>query len=273
MSTELITTLFAQWGMRVLGALAVLVIGFMFARWVRGAVRKALERRGTDTTLIPFAASLAYYLTLTFVVVAVLGMFGVEVTSVIAVLGAAAFAVGLALQGTIANFASGVMLLIFRPFKVGDYVDAGGTAGAVQEIGIFFTTLNTPDNVRVVVPNSSVWGQTIHNYAANDTRRNDMVVGVSYSDDLQKAMEIIREVLDKDARVLKEPAPTVAVAELADSSVNIVVRPWCDRKEYWNLRFDLTRQMKEALEAGGCSIPFPQRDVHVLQETPAARSA
>lgn len=273
MSSEFIIVLVTQWGMRILGALAVLVIGMFVARWLKNAVRRALERKGTDTTLIPFASNTAYYLALTFVVVSVLGMFGVEVTSVIAVLGAAAFAVGLALQGTLANFSSGVMLLVFRPFKVGEYVDAGGTAGSVAEIGIFFTTLNTPDNVRVVVPNSSVWGQTIHNYAANDTRRNDMVVGVSYADDLPKAKQIIHDVLAADTRVLEDPAPTVAVAELGDSSVNIVVRPWCNKGDYWSLRFDLTQKMKEALEAGGCSIPFPQRDVHVFQEAPVARTA
>jgi small conductance mechanosensitive channel len=271
MNNEMIVALLAQWGMRVLGALAVLVIGLVVARSVRSAIRRTLTRNQTDPTLIPFASSLAYYLTVTFVIVAVLGMFGVEVTSIIAVLGAAAFAVGLALQGTLSNFAAGVMLLLFRPFKVGDAVDTGGTMGSVVEIGIFFTTLNTPDNVRVVVPNSSVWGQTIKNYAANETRRIDMVVGVSYTDDLGKAMEIIREVLGGDTRVLAEPAPTVAVSEMADSSVNIVVRPWCDRKAYWDLRFDLTRRLKEGLEAGGCSIPFPQRDVHLFQEkAPAA---
>jgi len=267
---DTLIALFATWGLRVVGALAVLAAGWFGARSVRGAVRKALARRDTDATLIPFASSLAYYLVITFVLVAVLGMFGVQVTSIIAVLGAVAFAVGLALQGTLSNFASGVMLLLFRPFKVGDYVDAGGTAGSVAEIGIFFTTLNTPDNVRVVVPNTSVWGQTIHNYAANDTRRNDMVVGVSYDDDLGRAIEIIQGVVHGDERVLPEPAPTIAVSELGDSSVNIVVRPWCNKADYWNVRFDLTRKMKEALEAGGCSIPFPQRDVHLFQEkTPA----
>jgi small conductance mechanosensitive channel len=267
---ETLIALFTTWGLRVVGALAVLVVGWFGARSVRGAVRKALARRDTDPTLIPFASSLAYYLVITFVLVAVLGMFGVQVTSIIAVLGAAAFAVGLALQGTLSNFASGVMLLLFRPFKVGDYVDAGGTAGSVAEIGIFFTTLNTPDNVRVIVPNTSVWGQTIRNYAANDTRRNDMVVGVSYDDDLGRAIEIIQGVVRGDERVLPEPAPTIAVSELGDSSVNIVVRPWCNKADYWNVRFDLTRKMKEALEAGGCSIPFPQRDVHLFQEkTPA----
>jgi small conductance mechanosensitive channel len=268
---EAIVAHFATWGMRVLGALAVLIIGFIFAKSIRSTVRKALTRRETDPTLIPFASSLVYYLTLTFVIVAVLGMFGVEVTSIIAVLGAAAFAVGLALQGTLSNFASGVMLLLFRPFKAGDFVDAGGTAGSVAEIGIFFTTLNTPDNVRTIVPNSEVWGKVIKNFAANDTRRNDMVVGVSYSDDLGKASQIIQDVLSAEPRVLKDPSPTVAVAELGDSSVNFVVRPWCKREDYWGMRFDLTRQMKEALEAGGCSIPFPQRDVHRFQEkSPAA---
>lgn len=270
MNNEALIALFTQWGLRILGALAVLVVGMLLARSVRRGVEKALVRNQTDPTLIPFASSLTYYLALTFVVVAVLGMFGVEVTSIIAVLGAAAFAVGLALQGTLSNFASGVMLLLFRPFAVGDFVDTGGTAGTVAEVGIFFTTLNTPDNVRVVVPNSSVWGETIKNYAANDTRRIDMMAGVSYDDDLGKAIQIIRDVLKADDRVLADPAPTVAVAEMGDSSVNIVVRPWCDRRKYWDVRFDLMRAMKEALEAGGCSIPFPQRDVHLIQEKTAA---
>ncbi len=267
---ENLVPLFATWGLRVLGGIAVLVIGFFVARSVRGAVRKGLTKNGTDPTLVPFASSFAYYLALTFVVVAVLGLFGIEVTSIIAVLGAAAFAVGLALQGTLANFSSGVMLLVFRPFKVGDYVDAGGTAGTVSEIGIFFTSLNTPDNVRVVIPNSAVWGEVIKNYATNDTRRIDMVVGVSYDDDLGRAKEIITKVLEEEQRVLKDPAPVVAVSEMADSSVNFVVRPWCDRKEYWNVRFDLTRRLKEALEAGGCSIPYPQRDVHVFEQKKSA---
>jgi small conductance mechanosensitive channel len=271
MDNETIVALLVDWGVRVLGALAVLVIGMIVARSLRAAVHRTLTRNGTDPTLIPFASSLTYYLTVTFVVVAVLGMFGVEVTSIIAVLGAAAFAVGLALQGTLSNFASGVMLLLFRPFKAGDFVDTGGVTGAVSEIGIFFTTLNTPDNVRVIVPNSAVWGETIKNFAANDTRRVDMVIGVSYSDDLGKAMDIVRKVLGEDSRVLADPAPTVAVSELGESSVNLVVRPWCDRRAYWDVRFDLTRRLKEALEAGGCSIPFPQRDVHLFQEkAPAA---
>ena len=192
---------------------------------------------------------------------------GLKVVGAIAVLGAAGLAVGLALQGTLSNFAAGVMLLIFRPFQLGDFIDAGGTAGTVIEIGIFATTLHSPDNVRIVVPNSSVCGQTIKNFSANDTRRNDMVVGVSYDDDLGLAMETINRVLASDARVLKDPEPLVAVSEMADSSVNFVVRPWCTKEDYWAMRFDLTRKLKEELEAAGCSIPYPQQDVHMHQVT------
>lgn len=258
--------LLTTWGVRLIGAVLVLIIGFAVARMIRGSVRKAMMQANAEPTLIPFAASLTYYLVLMVVVIAVLRFFGVEVTSIIAIMGAAAFAVGLALQGTLSNFAAGVMLLIFRPFKVGEAVDVGGTIGVVQAIQIFSTILNTPDNVRVVMPNSSVWGQQIRNFATNDTRRNDMVVGVSYSDDLDKAMDVIQRTLEADPRVLKEPSSTVAVSELGDSSVNIVVRPWCKREDYWALRFDLTKKLKESLEAAGCSIPFPQRDVHLFQE-------
>lgn len=261
------------WGLRVVGALAVLILGMTVAKMIRGGVRKGLRKRSVDTTLVPFLANLTYYLVVAFVVIAVLGLFGVQVASIIAVLGAAAFAVGLALQGTLANFAAGVMLLVFRPFRIGDFVDVGGTAGAVLEIGIFSTHLNTPDNVRVVVPNSNIWGQTIKNYATNDLRRNDMVVSVSYDDDLNKAADTIWSVLKADDRVLGEPAPTVAVSELADSSVNFVVRPWCRREDYWALRFDLTKKLKENLEAAGCSIPFPQREVHVVNAGQAVDSS
>ena len=197
------------------------------------------------------------------VVVAVLSQFGIETTSFIAVLGAAGFAVGLALQGTLGNFSAGVMILIFRPFRVGDFIDAGGTAGTVQEIGIFSTVLHSPDNVRIVVPNGQIYGSIIKNFTANDNRRNDMVVGVSYDDDLNRAHQVITQVLSEDSRVLADPAPTVAVSELADSSVNFVVRPWCTKEDYWALRFDLTKAFKERLEAAGCSIPYPQSDVHL----------
>ena len=262
----------STWGLRVVGALAVLIIGWMVAKVIRRSVRKALERSSLDNTLVPFISSLIYYCMLIFVVVAVLSLFGIQTTSLIAVLGAAGFAVGLALQGTLSNFAAGVMLMIFRPFKVGDYIEAAGTAGTVQEIAVFATTLHSPDNVRIILPNSGIYGQLVKNYSTNDTRRNDMVFGIDYTDDIGKAIETIQKILESDARVLKDPEPVIAVGELADSSVNLLVRPWCSKDDYWALRWDLTRTVKVELEAAGCSIPFPQTDVHLhnAKETGAA---
>lgn len=255
----------STWGLRVVGALAVLVVGRMVAGYVRRAVRKVLERGDMDPTLVPFLSSLAYYLTITFVVIAVLGLFGIPTASLIAVLGAAGLAVGLALQGTLSNFASGVMLLVFRPFRVGDFIEAAGVSGTVESIALFATTMNTSDNVRIILSNSEVYSSTIKNFSANDTRRIDLVMGVSYDDDLSTAAETMERVVKSDSRVLSDPAPRIAVSELADSSVNFVVRPWCKREDYWPVRFDLTRALKEELEKAGCSIPFPQRDVHLHQ--------
>jgi small conductance mechanosensitive channel len=222
-----------------------------------------MESRRVDASLVPFVSNLVYYVLLAAVVIAVLGLFGIETTSLVAVLGTAGLAIGLALQGTLANFSSGVMLLLFRPFRVGDYIDAGGAAGTVEEIGVFSTTLNTPDNVRIIVPNSGIFGSTIKNFSANETRRNDFVLGISYDDDIAKAIAVVNAVLAKDSRILSDPEPIVAVSELADSSVNLVVRPWCRREDYWSLRYDLTQKFKEELERGGCSIPYPQQDVHL----------
>ena len=255
----------SEYGLSVVGAIAVLMIGRIVAGAIRSSVRRGLSRAKMDQALIPFISGLVYYLVIAFVIVAVLSLFGIQTTSLIAVLGAASLAVGLALQGTLSNLAAGVMLLIFRPFKIGDYVDAGGTAGSVIEIGVFATTLHSPDNVRIVVPNSSIYGQTIKNFTADDTRRNDLLIGVSYDDNIGRAIQTVTNCLNADGRVVKDPAPVVAVAELGDSSVNLVVRPWCRKEDYWALRFDLTRNIKEQLEAAGCSIPFPQRDVHVHQ--------
>jgi len=263
---QTIVTLVSTWGLQVIGALAVLIVGRVVAGSLRRMTRRALERAELEPVLVPFFANGVYYLTLAAVLIAVLGLFGIETTSLIAVLGAAGLAVGLALQGTLSNFASGVMLLIFRPFQVGDYVEVAGTAGSVQEIGIFASVLHTPDNVKITIPNSAVYGQMIKNYSANDTRRNDLVIGISYGDDIARAIETIRQILATDSRVLDDPEPVVAVADLADSSVNLVVRPWCAGGDYWPLRFDLTRKIKEDLEAAGCSIPYPQRDVHLHQE-------
>lgn len=262
---QLLGDLVVTWGIRVIGALAVLIVGRMIAGAVRSSMQRMLEKTKTDATLVPFLASVAYWLVMAFVIIAVLGLFGIPTASLIAVLGAAGLAVGLALQGTLSNIGSGVMLLLFRPFKVGDFVDAGGVVGAVQEIGLFSTTMNTPDNVRITVPNSAIFGQVIKNYSANDDRRNDLVIGIGYGDDIGKAVQVIQSVLDSDQRVIREPAPVIAVNELGDSSVNLVVRPWCKKEDYWALRWDLTRTIKEKLEAAGCNIPFPQRDVHLYR--------
>lgn len=258
-------TLVSTWGLRVAGALAVLILGRFACGAARKAVRRGLESRGVDASLVPFISNLVYFVLLAAVVIAVLGLFGIETTSLVAVLGTAGLAIGLALQGTLGNFSSGVMLLLFRPFRVGDYIEAAGAAGTVSEIGVFSTTLNTPDNVRIIIPNSGIFGATIKNFSANDTRRNDIALGISYDDDIANAIAVVNAVLGKDSRVLSDPEPTVAVSELADSSVNLVVRPWCRKEDYWGLRFDLIRKFKEDLEQGGCSIPYPQRDVHLHQ--------
>ncbi len=258
-----IVTLVSTWGLRILGALAVLIVGRFACGVARKSVRRTLETRKVDASLVPFVANLVYFVLLAAVIIAVLGLFGIETTSLVAVLGTAGLAIGLALQGTLANFSAGVMLLLFRPFRVGDYVDAAGVAGTVSEIGVFSTILNTPDNVRIIVPNSAIFGATIKNFSANDTRRNDIVVGISYDDDISNAIAVVNDLLSKDSRVLPEPEPLVAVSELADSSVNLVIRPWCRKEDYWSLRFDLTWKFKEELERAGCTIPYPQRDVHV----------
>ena len=262
---ESATSLVVQYGLSVIGALLLLIVGRMVAGWARNRLSKVLTHAGTDASLVPFFSSLLYYALLGVVVIAALSLFGVETTSLIAVLGAAGLAVGLALQGTLSNFAAGVMLLTFRPIRVGDFVEVAGQAGSVQEIAIFNTVLHTGDNVRIVIPNAQVYGDVVKNYSYNDTRRIDLVMGIGYGDDIARAIEIIERVITSDERTLADPAPTVAVAELADSSVNLVVRPWCNAGDYWALRWDLTRRLKEELEAGGCSIPFPQQDVHVIE--------
>ncbi|MCK5651162.1 MAG: mechanosensitive ion channel, partial [Gemmatimonadetes bacterium] len=235
------------------------------AGWARKIVRTMAARIDLDPTLAPFLASLAYYAVIAMVLIAVLGMIGIETASLLTVLGASALAIGLAMQGTLSNVAAGVMLLLFRPFRVGDSVDIGGTTGKVMGIRLFSTLLSTPDNVEITVPNAQIYGNTIKNFSANDTRRNDIVVGISYDDDIGLAIQTIEDVLARDDRVLPDPKPAVAVLEMADSSVNIGVRPWCTTADYWDLRCDLMRALKEQLETAGCSIPYPQTDVHLHQ--------
>lgn len=262
---ETATGLLTTKGMDVVGAILVLIAGRIVAGWIKKGVAAALRRGNVDATLIPFVSGLAYFAVLAFTIIAVLGIFGIPTASFVAVLGAAGLAIGLALQGSLANFSAGVMLLLFRPFKVGDLVEAGGQLGIIQEIGVFSTTMNTLDNIRVILPNSTIFGDTIQNLSANENRRVDMVFGVGYGDDLQLAQDTMMRIVSTHPKVLQEPAPQIAVSELADSSVNFVVRPWCKADDYWTVNFDLHRQLKDGLDAAGLNIPFPQRDVHLHQ--------
>jgi len=255
----------AHFGLKLITALAIFVIGRWVARRLSRLLEKGMEKAGTDATLIVFLHNIVYVGLLVFVILAAVGQLGVQTTSFLAVLGAAGLAVGLALQGSLANFAAGVLIIIFRPFKVGDFIEAGGVAGAVKAISIFTTTLHTPDNKVIIVPNAQVNSGTITNYSANDTRRVDMVMGVSYGDDLDKVRSVIKEVLDADERVLKDPAPLIAVLALADSSVNFAVRPWAKATDYWGVFFDVQERVKKRFDQEGISIPFPQQDVHIHQ--------
>lgn len=246
------------WGMKALGALIVFLIGMWLAgRFKKMTVRAIIKAPNLDATLANFFGSLVYYLVVAFVIIAVLSIFGIQTTGLAAIIGAAGLAIGLALQGTLGHLASGVMLLAFRPFKIGDYVEAGGQAGTVKEISLFTTVLATPDNVKIIVPNGDVWSGAITNYSAYDQRRVDLVMGISYEDDINKAMAAIRAEINKDTRAFSEPDPQIVVGNLGDSSVDIIVRVWAATSDYWGLKFDLTKAIKERFDADGISIPYP----------------
>lgn len=269
---EKIYELLAIYGVKAIAAIAILVIGNWIAKIFRKIINNVMAKRNVDPTLGTFTASLTYYALIAFVVLAALSQLGIQTTSFIAVIGAAGLAIGLALQGSLANFAAGFMMILFRPFKVGDYIEGGGTAGTVEQIQIFTTQLQTPDNKTVIVPNASLTSGNIVNYSAKGTRRVDMVFGIGYDDDIDRAKTILQEIIDEDDRVLKDPAPVIAVAELADSSVNFYVRPWTNASDYWDFLFDTTEKVKKRFDAEGISIPYPQRDVHVYEhktETPS----
>ena len=253
------------YGPSLVAAVLILVVGWIAARIASRVTRRLLTRANVDPTLVAFVTSLTYVGMMAFVVIAAVGKLGVQTASFVAVIAAAGLAIGFALQGSLSNFAAGVMLILFRPFKVGDRVDAGGAAGVIVEVQMFATVFRTGDNRRIIVPNSAITGGSITNYSANDTRRIDMVFGIGYGDDISLAKQIIREILDAEERVLKDPEPQIAVSELADSSVNLVVRPWVKTADYGGVRFDVTERVKLAFDARGVSIPFPQRDVHVHQ--------
>jgi small conductance mechanosensitive channel len=254
------------WAWKIIGALLIFIIGRWVAKAVIGVVRKALTRRELDAMLVSFLGTILYTLLLLCVVLAAISYLGIAITPLIAILGGAALAVGLALQSSLSNFASGVMLVGFRPFTKGHFVEAGGVSGTVERVGLFHTQLITPDNRDVIVPNSQITTSPITNYSAFETRRCDLTIGVDYGDDLNVARDTIWKVITGHEKVLEDPEPAILVMDLADSSVNFAVRPWVKADDYWVVRSELLEQIKTELEAAGCSIPFPQRTVHHINE-------
>ncbi|WP_325891675.1 small-conductance mechanosensitive channel MscS [Grimontia sp. NTOU-MAR1] len=255
--------LLLQYGVNIISALLILIIGNWVVKAIANGVAKVLRKKELDDTVVGFVHTFVRYLLFVIVLIAALGRLGVQTASVVAVIGAAGLAVGLALQGSLSNFAAGVLIVAFRPFKSGDYVEVAGVSGSVDSIQIFSTVLKTPDNKMVVVPNGAIISSPITNYSKHDTRRIDLVIGVSYSANLQKTKQVLADVLARETRLLTTPEPTIGVVELADSSVNLVVRPWVRTADYWVVYFDILQAIKEALDAEGIEIPFPQMDVHL----------
>lgn len=257
--------LLAVYGLKVIAALAILFFGRIVAKWMRRIVERMMRKGQTDPMIIGFIGSIVYVGLMVFVVLAALGQVGIQTTSFIAIIGAAGLAIGLALQGSLANFAAGFLLVMFRPFKVGDFIEGAGVSGIVETIQIFTTTMRTGDNKTVIVPNAKLLGDNIINYSAKETRRVDLTVGVSYDADLAKVKQILNDIASKDERVKSDPEPMVAVSELADNSVNLVMRLWTDTGDYWGVYFDTTEAVKLRMDEAGIGIPYPQRDVHLYE--------
>jgi small conductance mechanosensitive channel len=263
--SEMMGIYIIPWGINIVLAIVIYIIGKMVVGILIRFFGKLMTRSEYDDMLVDFIKAILKAIFMLFVIVASLNQLGVDTTSLVAILAAAGLAIGLSLQGALQNFAAGVMLLIFRPFRAGDFIDAGGDSGVVKNISIFTTIMTTPDNKEIIIPNGAIYGGNITNFSAKETRRVDMVVGIGYDSDLKKAKEVLNEMVAADERILKDPAPTVAVAELADNSVNFVVRPWVASADYWGVKFDFTEAVKLRFDAEGISIPFPQMDVHVYK--------
>jgi len=264
---ESLPIMLSTYGLKILTALVIVILGRWVAMFVRKSVRKALIRKNIDATVTNFSCSLAYVMLLAFIVVAALGQLGVQTSSIVAILGASALAIGLALQGSLSNLSAGVILMVTRPFKIGDYIESGTDTGTVLLINLLATTLKTIDNKITVVPNSKLISNSITNYTAENIRRVDLKICVAYRSNLKSVRNILMDELEKDERVLKDPAPFVGVLEMADSSVNLAVRPWVKTSDYWNVFFSLNESIKLRLDEEGISIPFPQRDVHLFSST------
>lgn len=264
---ETILPYVVEYGLDLVGAILILIVGWIIANWVqKRVIRVGRKSEKLDETLTTIFARTAKVVIMVVVVIAVLQQFGVQTASLLAVVGAAGLAVGLAWQGTLSDIAAGIMILIMRPFKIGDAVEVAGTSGVIDEIGLVLTRMHTFDNIAIYMPNSDIWGSKIMNYTTNDIRRLDMVFGFGYDDNIDQAMQIAKEVIEADERVLDDPAPLIAVSELADSSVNIIVRPWTAKEDYWPLKYEITKRIKERYDEAGISIPYPQRDVHLFRE-------
>ena len=264
--SQKIYTLLTLYGLRVISAIAIFFIGRWVAKGITKLVERVMVKRKVDETLVSFVSNLGYVALLAFVIVAALNKLGIQTASFIAVIGAAGLAIGLALQGSLSNFAAGILMIIFRPFKVGDYIEGAGVAGTVESIQIFTTQLKTPDNKIIIIPNSKISGDNIINYSTKGSRRVDLVFGIGYDDDIDKARQIIMDIVTADERVLKDPEPLVLVSELGDSSVNLTTRAWAKAADVWNIFFETTEKVKKAFDAQGVTIPFPQRDVHIYEQ-------
>lgn len=256
----------SMYSLNIIGAILIFIVGKWLARRISKLLTRLLERNNVDLTLVNFLSNLTYYTLIILVVVAAAGRLGINTASFLTIIGAAGLAVGLALKDSLSNFAAGVMLVLFRPFTIGDVVSTAGITAKVEKITIFNTLFCSPDNQLIIVPNNKIISDIITNINAKDTRRVDLTVGISYSDDMARTKEILDRLAKEDSRILADPAPQVAVAELADSSVNLVFRPWVKTADYWNVKFDLTERIKNALDEAGISIPFPQQDVHLFVE-------
>lgn len=255
--------LIVEYGSSLIYALIVLIIGLWIVKMITGSIRRMMLKSKMDDSLVPFLSSIVNTLLKVMVIISALGMLGIEMTSFIAILGAAGLAVGMALSGTLQNFAGGVMILIFKPFKVGDFIDAQGHMGSVKEIQIFNTILNTPDNKIIIIPNGGLSTGSMTNFSTMDTRRVDWTFGIGYGDDVDKAEEVLGRLIAEDARIMKDPEPFIAVSELADSSVNLVVRVWVNAADYWGVFFDMNKKVYQTFDKEGLNIPFPQMDVHL----------
>lgn len=263
-----IQELLTVYGLKVIAALAIFIIGKIIAKAISTGVSNAMNKGGSDPILISFTTNMLYAALLAFVIIAALGQLGIQTTSFIAILGAAGLAVGLALQGSLANFAAGVLMIIFRPFKQGDFIEGAGVSGVIEEVHIFNTIMRTGDNKTIIIPNGSLMSGNIVNYSTKPTRRLDLVIGIGYDDDIKKAKQVLEDLMASEERILKDPAPTIGLLELADSSVNFAVRPWVNSADYWGVHFDLLERIKLRFDDEGISIPYPQRDIH-LHNSPA----